>query len=82
MAYANVLWAGLCASELLLKVNCILKVNFREGKIWAGLPIVGLASPNFSLPFTFSLQFTFNCYSLVHDPALNLRLTYVTFMHM
>ena len=64
-----ILWAGSCTSELLLKVNCRPKVNCRirfglfSAKSWQ-------TSPNFFLQFAFSLQFTFNCNSLVHDPAL------------
>ena len=57
-------------SMVQLKVNCRLKVNYRI-KFW-------LARPTFSRPAqifsyncrTFSLQFTFSCNSLVHDPAL------------
>ena len=40
-------------------------------KILVGLPTDGWASsPNFILQFTLSLQFTFSCNSLVHDPTL------------
>ena len=54
---------GSCTSELQLKVNCKIKFGLAQAKSCQ-------TGPNFILQFTFGLQFSFSCNSLLHDPDL------------
>ena len=67
--------------KLQLKVNCRLKLNCRK-KFGLAWPTVLADQPKFfsTIHFTFSLQFTFSCNSLVHDLALKNILTIIFFV--
>ena len=63
--FAIALRYGSCTSELLLKVSFIDVIKWIVGYFQ-----FRQNSPNFFLQFTFGLQFTFSCNSLVHDLTL------------